>query len=204
MSQRPQFARSSVLHFMGRHTSVASQPLMSIATKTGDAGTTGLMYNRRVPKSHPRVEAYGSVDEVNTAIGMARALATEDFVRDHLLPIQADLVVLMGELATEAGDLDRYVKDGFQLVTPALTVKLDELVRDIEGQQVSFKGWATPGATPLAAALDVARTACRRAERRVCVLHEAGWSRNPEILVYLNRLSDALWLLSRWVESRMH
>src|SRR5262245_2898316 len=117
-------------------------PLMSIATKTGDAGTTGLMYNRRVPKSHPRVEAYGSVDEVNTAIGMARALATEDFVRGHLLPIQADLVVLMGELATEAGDLERYVKDGFQLVTPAMTVKLDEVVREIEGQQISFKGWA--------------------------------------------------------------
>jgi cob(I)alamin adenosyltransferase len=174
---------------------------MSIVTKTGDSGTTGLMYNRRVPKSHPRVEACGSVDEVNTSIGLARALATEEFVRGSLLPVQNDLIVLMGELATETEDLPRYLEDGFQVVTPALTARLDQLAKDLEAQQLSVKGWATPGATPLAAALDVARTTCRRAERRVCVLQEAGRLRNPEILAYLNRLSDVLWLLSRWVET---
>jgi len=73
---------------------------MSIATRTGDSGTTGLMYNRRVSKAHPRVEAYGSVDELNAAIGMARATATDAFIRDNLLVIQKDLVILMGELAT--------------------------------------------------------------------------------------------------------
>ena len=73
---------------------------MSIATKTGDSGSTGLMYNRRVPKTHPRVETYGSVDELNTAIGMARATAQHDFVRGRLLGVQNDLVILMGELAT--------------------------------------------------------------------------------------------------------
>ena len=73
---------------------------MSIVTKTGDQGTTGLMYNRRVSKSHPRVEAYGAVDEINAAIGVARATAAHDFVRDNLLAIQKDLVILMGELAT--------------------------------------------------------------------------------------------------------
>ena len=175
---------------------------MSIATKTGDTGTTGLMYNRRVPKSHPRVEAYGSVDELNAAIGLARASASEDFVRDNLLAIQGDLVVLMGELATLPEDLPRYVKDGYKLVTPALTARLDQLVQAIESQRVSFKGWATPGATLNSAALDLARTTCRRAERRACALQEARQLENSEIIIYLNRLSDTLWLLARWVETQ--
>lgn len=175
---------------------------MSIATKTGDNGTTALMFNRRVSKTHPRVEAYGSVDEANTAIGMARATAEHDFVRDNLLAVQKDLIILMGELATLPDDLPRYLKEGYTCVTPEMTVKLDQLVKQIEAQNVSFKGWATPGATMNAAALDVARTTCRRAERRICVLQEADQLPNPEILVYLNRLSDALWLLARWVETR--
>lgn len=175
---------------------------MSIATRTGDSGTTGLMYNRRVPKSHPRVEAYGSVDELNAALGMARATADDPFVSDNLLVIQKDLVTLMGELATAKEDLDRYAKDGYSLVTPGLTAKLDALVAAIEKQSVTFKGWATPGMTVNSAALDVARTACRRAERRVFELHETGETENAEILVFLNRLSDLLWLFARWVETK--
>jgi cob(I)alamin adenosyltransferase len=175
---------------------------MSIATKTGDNGTTALMYNRRVPKNHPRVEAYGAVDELNAALGLARATATEKFVGDNLLAIQKDLVTLMGELAVLNEDLERYVKGGFSLVTPELTAKLDALVKAIEAQNISFKGWATPGATQNSAALDVARTVCRRAERRVCDLQSAGEIRNPEIILFLNRLSDGLWLLARWAESR--
>jgi cob(I)alamin adenosyltransferase len=142
------------------------------------------------------------VDELNTALGMARALANQEFLRQNLLTAQKDLVILMGELATHPEDLARYIQDGFQVVSPELTAGLDHLARRIESEKVSFKGWATPGATPTAAALDVARTTCRRAERRVCALHEAGQLQNPEILVYLNRLSDVLWLMSRWVETR--
>ncbi|MBI3880515.1 MAG: cob(I)yrinic acid a,c-diamide adenosyltransferase [Verrucomicrobia bacterium] len=175
---------------------------MSIATKTGDQGTTGLMFNRRVSKCHPRVEAYGCVDELNAALGLARAAAGHAFVAENLLAIQRDLVVLMGELATAVGDLPRYVKDGFHLVTPELTAKLDRLVAEIEAQKISFKGWATPGATPAAAALDVARTVCRRAERRVCALQEAGQLSNDEIIVHLNRLADLLWLFARWTEAK--
>lgn len=174
---------------------------MSIVTRTGDAGTTGLMYNRRVSKCHPRVEAYGSVDELNAALGLARAHARQAFLRDHLLRIQQDLVIAMGELATGVDDLDRYVTDGFKLVTPAMTAQLDAVVGEIEAQNVSFKGWATPGANLTAAALDVARTTARRAERRVVALHEAGQLRNPEIIIFLNRLSDLLWLMARWAES---
>ena len=105
---------------------------MSIATRTGDAGHTGLMYNRRVAKSHPRVEAYGSVDELNAALGLARAHSEAPFVRDNLLLVQHDLVTLMGELATGVEDLPRYVKDGFGLVTPELTAKLDRWVAETE------------------------------------------------------------------------
>jgi len=175
---------------------------MSIATKTGDGGTTGLMYNRRVPKTHPRVEACGTVDELNAALGLARAAAPENFVAENLFWIQKSLVDLMGELGVTLEDLPRYLKDGYALVTPAMTAKLDALVQEIEAQQVSFKGWATPGATKSSAALDLARTICRRAERRVCALSEAGELRNAEIIIYLNRLSDLLWLFARWIETR--
>jgi cob(I)alamin adenosyltransferase len=173
---------------------------MSIVTKTGDTGTTGLMYNRRVPKTHPRVEAYGAVDELNAALGLARATAAEDFVRENLLATQKELVTLMGELATLPEDRERYVKDGFTLVDAAMTSRLEVLVKEIEAQKITYKGWATPGATLHSAGLDMARTTCRRAERRVCELKEAGELPNAEIIIYLNRLSDLLWLFARWSE----
>jgi cob(I)alamin adenosyltransferase len=176
---------------------------MSIVTKTGDSGTTALMFGRRVPKNHPRVEACGAVDELNAALGSARATAADDFVRDNLPVIQKDLIVLMGELGVLREDLPRYVKDGYSLVTPVMTAKLEALVKGIESQDITFKGWATPGATPSSAALDVARTVCRRAERRVCAVKESGGSVNPEIIIYLNRLSDLLWLFARWLETKL-
>jgi cob(I)alamin adenosyltransferase len=175
---------------------------MSIVTKTGDAGTTGLMYNRRVAKHHPRVEAYGCVDELNATIGLARSLTSDVEIQRQLVATQKDLVILMGELATGTADLERYVNDGFQLVTPAMTARLDGIAQGLEARQPSFHGWATPGQNQQAAALDVARTVCRRAERRACALNEAGDLRNPEIIVYLNRLADVLWLMARWAETR--
>lgn len=175
---------------------------MSIVTKTGDGGTTGLIYNRRVPKNHPRVEACGSIDELNSALGVARAAATESFIGDNLLWIQKSLVEVMGEVGVLTEDLPRYVKDGFTQVKPELTARLEGLVREIEAQNVSFKGWATPGATQGSAALDLARSICRRAERRVYDLQAAGELPNAEILVYLNRLSDFLWLCARWAETK--
>ena len=176
---------------------------MSIATKTGDGGTTGLMYGHRVPKNHPRVEACGALDELNAALGLARATATEKFVSENLFWIQKSLVDVMGEVGVLTEDLPRYAKGGFTLVTPELTAKLDVLVKEIEAQNVSFKDWATPGATQHSAALDVARTTCRRAERRVFDLQAAGELPNAEILIFLNRLSDLLWLFARWVETQV-
>jgi cob(I)alamin adenosyltransferase len=170
---------------------------MSIITKTGDQGTSAMMYNRRVPKCHPRVEAYGTVDELNAALGLARATAEHDPVRDKLLAVQKDLVVVMAELATAPEDLPRYIKDGYPLVASAMAAQLENWVDEIEAQNVSFHGWATPGSSLHSAALDIARTVCRRAERRVCALQEAAQLHNAEMIVYLNRLSDLLWLLAR-------
>jgi cob(I)alamin adenosyltransferase len=175
---------------------------MSIVTKTGDSGTTGLMYNRRVPKNHPRVEACGAIDELNAALGLARATAAENFISDNLFAIQKDLIALMGEVGVLTEDLPRYSKDGFSVVTSEMTARLEKLVKEIESQKVSFKGWATPGATKNSAALDLARTICRRAERRVCDLKEAEELKNGEIIIFLNRLSDLLWLFARWVETK--
>jgi cob(I)alamin adenosyltransferase len=171
---------------------------MSIATKTGDEGETSLMYGRRVPKTDPRVEAYGSVDELNSALGLARASAEDAFLREQILAIQKELVVVMGELATSAEDLDRFQRDGFQLVSGSMTDRLTDLVHELEKDK-TFKHWANPGNTKTSAALDLARTICRRAERRVAALMDAA-TFNREILRYLNRLSDACWLLARYAE----
>jgi cob(I)alamin adenosyltransferase len=175
---------------------------VSIVTKTGDDGTTGLMYGRRVPKNHPRVEACGTLDELNAALGLARAAAPPRFVGENLLWIQKSLVDVMGEAGVLPEDLPRYTKDGYALVKPELTARLDALVKEIEAQNISFKGWATPGATPASAALGLARTVCRRAERRVYDLQVAGELPNAGIVVFLNRLSDLLWLFARWVETK--
>lgn len=107
----------------------------------------------------------------------------------------------MGELATLGGDLSRYVADGFALVTPDHTAALDSIVREVETQNIASTGWATPGANPVAAALDIARTICRRAERRVCELKATQAISNAEVIVFLNRLSDVPWLLARWAET---
>jgi cob(I)alamin adenosyltransferase len=175
---------------------------MSIVTKRGDQGTTSLMYNRQVSKCHPRVEAFGAVDELNAALGLARVAAAHGPLQEHLTMVQTDLVVLMGELATGVEDLPRYMKDGHVLVTPAMTATLEKWITKLEAAKVSGKGWAMPGANAGSAALDLARTVCRRAERRACALQESGQLNNPEVVVYLNRLSDLLWVMARWVEAR--
>ena len=173
---------------------------MSIATKTGDQGETSLMYGRRVPKTDARVDAYGCVDELNAALGLARATANDPFLSEQLLSVQKELVTIMGELATAAEDMDRYTKDGFPATTSAMTDRLTSVIDDLEQNRLAkFKDWATPGKTLAAATLDLARTTCRRAERRVATLI-ADAKFNREILRYLNRLSDLCWLLARVAE----
>ena len=176
---------------------------MSIATKTGDGGMTALMFNRRVSKTDLRVAAYGSCDELNVALGMARAWNDDPLVAGTLEEIQKELVILMGELAVAEEDRARYIEKGFQLVGPEMAARLTGLVDDLEkNHKISFKHWATPGATRASAMLDLARVACRRAERAVCGMREAGFFVSDAIVQYLNRLSDLCWLYARFVETR--
>ena len=173
---------------------------MSIATKTGDAGETSLMYGRRVPKTDARVDAYGCVDELNAALGLARVTASNPLLTEQIYAVQKELVNVMGELATGAEDLDRYVKDGFQLTSATMTDRLTSAVDDLESKLGQFKHWSVPGKTTDSAILELARTVCRRAERRVASLMAADAKFNTEILRYLNRLSDLCWLWARYAE----
>jgi cob(I)alamin adenosyltransferase len=171
---------------------------MSIATRTGDDGTTGLMYGRRVDKDDPRIEALGAIDELNAALGLARANAKLPLVAVELLGAQKELVALMGELAVAEEDLVRYQHDKYPRLEEAALARLDDLVARIEAGKITFEGWATPGASVASAALDLARTVCRRAERRVVEL-DGDYDLS---LRYLNRVSDVLWLFARYTETR--
>ncbi len=173
---------------------------MSIATRTGDQGKTSLMYGRRVEKYDLRVETYGTVDELNAALGMARAYAVLDLIKSELLLIQKQLVALMGELAVAPEDWERYAKDKYPKLTAEMLQHLDDLVAKIEAEKITFDGWATPGGSLASGSLDVARTTCRRAERLVAKLASIN---EIDLLVirYLNRLSDLLWLMARYTET---
>ncbi len=177
---------------------------MSIATKTGDAGETALMYGKRVPKTHRRVEACGTVDELNSSLGLVRATTDQILVQEVVLSVQKELVILMGELALRDDDRERYVKDGYKIVTAAMVDRLTDVVNDLEkNYHIVFKHWATPGHNLSSAALDVARTTCRRAERRVVAVADSTDYVSPEAIRYLNRLSDVLWLFARFIETRI-
>ena len=175
---------------------------MSIATRTGDEGTTGLVYGQRVPKDHPRIEAVGRFDELNAALGWAKCQVVGDSeIVAQLEAIQRDLVNLMGELAAADADQARYAESKFGKITDAELGRIDEAIRKLEETPISFEGWATPGKTPTAAALDLARVAARRAERQLVSIRSAGGSVRPLLLRYVNRASDLLWLLARRAES---
>ncbi len=178
---------------------------MSIVTKTGDKGETALMYGRRVSKSSPRVDAYGCVDELNAALGLARAFSETPFISEQILSVQKDLIVVMGELATAREDIDRYVKDEFKLTDAEMIDRIGGVIVDLEKDKSLYpKDWVIPGGTVVSAALDLARTTCRRAERRVAVFIANEKDFNPEILRYLNRLSDLCWVLARYGERSLH
>jgi len=175
----------------------------SIATRTGDDGTTSLLYGQRVPKDHPQIEAVGACDELNVALGTIKPLlgATRATTHAQLGAIQQALVALMGELACAETDAARYAQSKFAKLSAADLAPLDATIASLEAKGMKFDGWATPGATPLAAALDNARVTARRAERRIVALSAHGRSVRPELLQFINRLSDLLWLLAREAEN---
>jgi cob(I)alamin adenosyltransferase len=174
---------------------------MSIVTRTGDQGETSLMYNRRVSKADRRVDAYGCVDELTAALGLGRSISKEKFLSDQILAAQKDLIVVMGELATMSQDRERYVKDGFHITTIAMVDRITAVIVDLERDKSLYpKDWVIPGGTATSAALDFARATCRRAERHIARFTTDDKDFNPEILRYLNRLSDLLWVLARYAE----
>lgn len=170
---------------------------MKIYTKRGDDGTTGLLYGGRVRKDDPQPRAYGAVDEAQAFIGLARAEAARGSELDGILiELARDLWVLMAELALNPEKRDKG-KPGQSLVTAEMVTRLEELIDDITGRFVQPKDFVVPGENRVSAALDVARTVVRRAERdSLGVAHE-----DSVALAYLNRLSDLLWALARWQES---
>jgi cob(I)alamin adenosyltransferase len=177
---------------------------VSIVTKRGDKGETSLMYAHRLSKSDPRVEAYGSIDEVSAALGLARSFASDEFVSDQIFAVQKDLIIIMGELATAPGDRERFLKDGFYITSSEMVDRITAVIFDLEKDQSLYpKDWVIPGATSLSAALDFARVTCRRAERHITAFSAREVDSNPEILRYLNRLSDLCWVLARYVEKQL-
>ena len=172
----------------------------SIATRTGDDGTTSLLYGQRVAKDHPQIEAVGAFDELNAALGFAKATLPDVAQKAALELIQKDLVALMGELACAEADAARYAESKFQKIGETELARVDAAVAALEARNIKFDGWATPGANVPAAALDLARTAARRAERHLVALPAQGRSVRPVLGQFVNRVSDLLWLMARAAE----
>jgi cob(I)alamin adenosyltransferase len=167
--------------------------MAKIYTKTGDGGETGLFGGPRVRKDHPRIEAYGSVDELNAVIGMARAHGPPPELDALLQTIQNQLFDLGALLASPEPEKFGIAGVGAQQ-TAAIEAAIDRFEADLE----PLKQFILPGGSPAAAALHFARTVCRRAERRLLTLMNAE-PLGPESLVYLNRVSDLLFVMARWM-----
>jgi cob(I)alamin adenosyltransferase len=172
--------------------------MTKIYTRTGDAGDTGLFGGGRVPKTHPRVEAYGDVDELNASIGMARVIELMPRIDEVLVPLQRDLFAIGALLATP--DRDKMKKQLEKArIDERRIAELERAIDEGDGELEPLRSFIVPGGTPKAAALHVARTVCRRAERRVVALTDEV---PPIVVVYLNRLSDLLFTLARVANRR--
>jgi cob(I)alamin adenosyltransferase len=167
-----------------------------IYTRTGDGGETGLLGGGRVSKSHPRVAAYGDVDELNAALGMAMAFDPRSFARDLLERVQRDLFTIGAELASsDPAKTTRALKGG--VLRPEAALQLEAEIDRYQITLPPLKRFILPGGVPKAAALHAARTVCRRAERSVVALAETGALLSPHLISYINRLSDLLFVLAR-------
>lgn len=169
---------------------------MSISTRQGDSGQTSLLYGRRVAKTHPRIAAVGTVDELTALLGLARATARTPEIADGLRARQEELLLVGAELVCDNPDQARWIKGGKALPETALD-RLDALVKDLEDRGVGFKGFVQPGQTLPSAHLHHARAVTRRLEREIWALVDHGHEVRPLLRQYLNRLADVLWLLAR-------
>ena len=163
---------------------------------TGDDGTTGLLGGGRASKDDPRVEAFGTVDEASSALGLARSLSPHARVTSICEELQRGLYAVGAELGTNPAQRKRFALTGAGEVT-----RLEVLMRELEAEAPMPDGFILPGATPASAALDLARAVTRRAERRCVALQRSGALQNPEVGRWLNRLSLLLFVLGRYEES---
>jgi cob(I)alamin adenosyltransferase len=172
---------------------------MSIITGRGDDGETDLLFGRRISKNSQRIEVLGTVDELNAALGLARAAGATEEVEAVIDRVQDLLVALMGQFACLSCDEDRYVTAGYARVTDADLEWIETTARDFEARGIVFKGWARPGVehSMARAGMDFARTIARRAERAVLKHHDAGGEVSLMLRLFFNRLSDLLWILAR-------
>jgi cob(I)alamin adenosyltransferase len=168
---------------------------MSIATKRGDGGQTGLAGGIRVSKADLRVESYGSVDELNAHLGFARSICQNKEIAAWTEEIQKTLFRVGSALATPQES-----KKKAPIIATDDVDKLTELVHQIEATEGILADWSLPGAHAESAAYEMARTVCRRAERAAVRFVENGGTVQPEVLAYLNRLSDVIWLFGRLIE----
>lgn len=170
---------------------------MKIYTKTGDSGETGLFAGGRVPKNHPRVEVYGTLDELNAMVGFARALGVDEETGTRLERIQHELFILGADMATPLSKSPDWLVRLSSDLVDALETEIDMMEAELE----PLRGFILPGGSPGGAALHVARTVCRRAERAIVSLMQRE-SVNEAGLHYINRLSDWLFVAARLVNGR--
>ena len=170
---------------------------MRIYTKAGDTGETGLLFGGRVSKTDPRCEAYGATDQAVSAIGLGRALSNEDRVKEILLQVQHEMFTVGAELATDAENY-HHLKANFRVITAEMVSRLEEYVDELDAQIELPNAFIIPGASAASGAIDLARSLLRTGERRAVALHELGLLVNPEVLRYLNRLGDLLFVLARY------
>lgn len=168
-----------------------------VYTKTGDDGTTGRLYGGRISKADAAAEAFGSTDEAVAALGLARALASEEALKEEILGLQRGLFVVGADLATNPKERDR-LEPGVSLVTAGMVEPLERRIDQLVAEHPLPNAFVVPGANAVSAALDVARSAVRRAERRVVAIRDDGEEVNAEVMHFLNRLSDLLFVLARW------
>lgn len=166
---------------------------MPFFTRNGDDGTTGLLGDKRVPKYHLKPQAYGTVDEASAALGLARSLSVSEKTKTILRDVQRDLYHLMAELAASSEAADR-----FRVIDEGKVAWLEDVMAEFEPEVTLPKDFILVGDVPAAAALDVARTIVRRAERSVAQLLDEGELENARLLVYLNRLSSLCFVLMLW------
>jgi cob(I)alamin adenosyltransferase len=170
---------------------------LKIYTKAGDDGETRLLFGGRVSKADPRCEAYGVTDLAVSAMGLARGLAQDPKVKDILLQVQHEMFTVGAELATDPSQY-QHLKDNFRTVTADMVSRLEGLIDELDADIELPDAFIVPGASAASGALDLARSQLRAGERRVVELKERGLLANPEVLRYLNRLSDLLFMLARY------